>query len=43
VVFSCYPEYALGPDGVPFFFYQKFWEVVKQDIFNMFKEFQEVL
>jgi hypothetical protein len=24
------------PNGIPFLFYQKFWHVVKQDIFDMF-------
>jgi hypothetical protein len=41
VVFSCYLEGAPGPDGIPFFFYQQFWDVIKQDIFSMFKDFQD--
>jgi hypothetical protein len=34
------PRGAPGPNGIPFLFYQKFWDVVKQDVFNMFKDFQ---
>jgi hypothetical protein len=38
-VFSCYPEGSPGPDGLPFLFYQKYWDVVKHDIFDMFQDF----
>lgn len=38
-VFSCYPDGAPGPDGLPFLFYQKFWDIVKTDITNMFNDF----
>jgi hypothetical protein len=38
-IFSCYPKGAPGPDGVSFLFYQKFWEVIKKDIFAMFEDF----
>jgi hypothetical protein len=38
-IFMCYPEGAPGPDGLPFLFYQKFWEVVKADIVDMFNDF----
>jgi hypothetical protein len=40
VLFNCYPEGALGPNGIPFLFYQKFWDIVRTDIFNLFREFQ---
>ena len=30
---------ALGPDGIPTAFYQKFWPTVKTDILNMVKAF----
>jgi hypothetical protein len=39
VVFGSYPEGSLGPDGLPFIFYQKFWDIVKPDIINMVKAF----
>jgi hypothetical protein len=38
-VFSCYPEGSLGPDGLPFLFFQKFWDSVKDDLYSMFLEF----
>jgi hypothetical protein len=37
-VFSFYPEGALGPDGISLF-YQKYWEVVKEDIYRMVRCF----
>lgn len=40
-VFSCYAEGAPGPDGLPFLFYQKFWDIVKADIINMFLDFHK--
>jgi hypothetical protein len=33
------PEGSLGPDGLPFLFYQKFWDSIKDDLYNMFLEF----
>jgi hypothetical protein len=39
-VFGSYAEGAPGPDGFPFLFYQKFWDLIKQDIFNMFTDWQ---
>lgn len=38
-IFSCYAEGAPGPDGLPFLFYQKFWDLVKTDIVSMFQDF----
>jgi hypothetical protein len=29
----------LGPDGLSFMFYQKFWHVVKDDLMKLFSEF----
>ena len=29
-IFSCYPEGAPSLDGIPFLFYQKFWNLVKK-------------
>lgn len=40
-IFSCYAEGAPGPDGLTFLFYQKFWDVVKRDIVNLFRDFHE--
>jgi hypothetical protein len=38
-VFSCYPEGSPGPDGLTFLFYQKIWELVKEDVWSMVEEF----
>ncbi len=35
-VFSCAPDKAPGPDGVPLFFYQRFWGLLKDDIMELF-------
>jgi hypothetical protein len=40
-VFSCYPEGSPGPDGLPFLFFQKFWDVVKNDLVDLFSEFYQ--
>jgi hypothetical protein len=37
--FGCYSKRAPGPDGMPFLFYQKFWDVVKGDLVNLFSDF----
>jgi hypothetical protein len=39
VVFSCYPEGVPRPDGISFLFYQRYWEVVKEDIYRMVRSF----
>jgi hypothetical protein len=39
-VFGSYAEGALGPDGFSFIFYQRFWEVIKYDLINLFKAFE---
>jgi hypothetical protein len=38
-VFEAYPDGAPGPDGLSFMFYQKFLDLVKDDLLEMFKEF----
>ena len=35
-IFGSYAEGAPGPDGLPFPFYQNFWDLIKQDLFNLF-------
>jgi hypothetical protein len=40
-IFSSYAEGAPGPDGLPFLFYQKFWEILKTDLASMFEEFHK--
>ena len=40
-VFDSYPDGAPGPDGIPFFFYQHFWEVIKVDLIAMFNDFHK--
>jgi len=35
-IFSCYAEGAPGPDGLPFLFYENFWDLIKHDIVSMF-------
>ena len=39
-VFRSYADGAPGPDGFPFLFYQKFWEVIKTDLMNMVRKFE---
>ena len=33
-VFQLGPQKSPGPDGIPAFFYQELWSIVRQDIFN---------
>ena len=40
-VFGSYAEGAPGPGGLPFLFYQVFWEVVKEDLLNLFRAFED--
>jgi hypothetical protein len=39
VVFRSYSNGAPGPDGFTFLFYQHFWDLVKNDIMAMFRDF----
>ena len=38
-VFQLGPSKAPGPNGFPAFFYQKFWQIVKQDVCNSVQAF----
>nr|CAD1834731.1 unnamed protein product [Ananas comosus var. bracteatus] len=38
-VFSSAPEKALGLDGLPMLFYQRFWNLLKDDIMSVFNSF----
>jgi hypothetical protein len=36
-VFGSYAEGAPGPDGFSFLFYKFFWDLIKADLLNMFR------
>jgi hypothetical protein len=38
-VFNSYSDGAPGPDGLPFLFYQKFWDILKSDLVRLFEDF----
>lgn len=38
-IFQLGPHKALGPDGIPAFFYHEYWDIVKQDILNSIQAF----
>ena len=38
-VFQLGPQKAPGPDGLPAFFFQHYWEIVKTDVFNTIHAF----
>jgi hypothetical protein len=40
-VFCCYVEGGPGPDGLPFLFYQKFWDLIKSDVVDLFNDFHK--
>jgi len=37
-VFGSYVEGTPGPDGFPFLFYQHFWDLIKSDLFALFRD-----
>lgn len=39
-LFNCYAEGAPSPDGLSFIFYQKFWDLIKTDLLNLFHDFR---
>jgi hypothetical protein len=40
-IFDSYSDGALGPDGLPFLFYQHFWDMLKDDLMAIFKDFHD--
>ena len=38
-IFSSYPDGAPSSDGIPFLFYQHFWDLVKNDLLDLFQAF----
>jgi len=40
-VFESYSDRAPGPDGLPFLFYQHFWDLIKVDLMAMFSSFEK--
>jgi hypothetical protein len=41
VVFSLKHNSAPGPDGIPAEFFQDFWEIIHNDLWNLFKDFYD--
>jgi hypothetical protein len=41
VVFSLNHNSAPGPDGIPAEFFQDFWEIIHNDLWNLFKDFYD--
>ena len=39
-VFGSYADGAPGPDGFPFLFYQRFWDLIKTDFMDLVKAFE---
>ena len=40
-IFDSYADGAPGPDGFPFLFYQRFWDLIKNDFMALVKDFEK--
>jgi hypothetical protein len=40
-MFNSYPDGAPCPDGIFFWFYKKFWDLVKDDLLDLFSDFYQ--
>jgi hypothetical protein len=40
-IFDSYAKGASGPDGLSFPFYQKFWDIIEDDLINLVQAFQQ--